>query len=282
MQPLIITAAITGSITTVGQNQNLPLTVEQIVHAGVDAWRAGAAVLHVHAREEGGEPTQRIERFKPIVDGLRDAGCEAILNLTTGSAGGRAAGPIRYQCLELGPEMASFDCGSVNFGDRVFENSMPFLREMAPEFLGAGVKPEIECFDAGHVENALSLRAEGLLRDPLHFQFVLGLKGGAPATAAHVVFLRSLLPPDATWGLCGLGRHQLPMNLLSLATDGHARTGLEDNVYYSHGVLAESNTQLVDRVVRLAQEVGRPVASPADARVLLSLVPAASLAADSR
>jgi 3-keto-5-aminohexanoate cleavage enzyme len=278
MQPLIITAAVTGSITTVEQNAKLPLTTEQIVDAGLGAWRAGAAMLHLHAREEDGEPTQRVERFVPVVEGLRAAGCEAILNVSTGSAGGRAAGAIRYECLELGTEMGSFDCGSVNFGERVFENSRPFLRDMAQAFLDADVKPEIECFEAGHVENALALRAEGLLQDPLHFQFVLGLKGGAPATLAHVVFLRSLIPPDATWGVCGLGRDQLPMNMLSLITDGHARTGLEDNVYYRRGVPAQSNAQLVERVVRLAGELGRPVATPDQARELLSL-PAVSAAA---
>jgi 3-keto-5-aminohexanoate cleavage enzyme len=278
-QPLVITAAITGAITSRDQSEYLPITVEDIVAAGVGAWQAGAAMLHIHAREEDGEPTQRLERFAPIVQGLEAAGCEAILNLSTGSAGGRASGTVRYQCLELAPEVASFDCGSVNFGERVFENPMPFLRSMAQAFLDRGVKPEIECFEAGHIENALQLRAEGLLSDPLHFQFVLGLKGGSPATLEHAVFLRSLLPPGATWGLCGLGRHQLPMNLISLVSDGHARTGLEDNVYYGRGVLAESNAQLVARIARLAKELGRALATPDQARELLSLGQAATPAA---
>jgi 3-keto-5-aminohexanoate cleavage enzyme len=279
VQPLIITAAITGSITTATENANLPLTADEIVQAGVEAWQAGASMLHVHARKEDGEPTQRLECFAPVVNGLREAGCEAILNLSTGSAGGRASGAVRYQCLQLRPEMGSFDSGSVNFGDRVFENPMPFLRDMAQAFLDAGVKPEIECFEAGHVENALQLRADGLLQDPLHFQFVLGLRGGSPATLAHVTFLRSLIPAGATWGVCALGRHQLPMNLLALITDGHARTGLEDNVYYRRGEPAHSNAQLVARIVRLAEEVGRPVATPDQARELLSLSPSMEAAA---
>ena len=156
------------------------MTVDEIVEASLTSWRAGAAMLHIHARDENGEPTQGREYFAPIVENLRNAGCEAVLNLSTGSAGGRAAGAIRYQCLELGPEMGSFDCGSVNFGERVFENPLPFLRDMARAFLDCGVKPEIECFDAGHVQNALALRDEGLLADPLHFQFVLGLKRRGP------------------------------------------------------------------------------------------------------
>lgn len=267
---------MTGAITTAGQNENLPISVDEIVAAGLESWRGGAAMLHIHAREEDGEPTQRIERFRPIVDGLRAVGCEAILNLSTGSAGGRAAGPIRYECLELGPEMGSFDCGSVNFGERVFENPLPFLRDMAQAFLDTGVKPEIECFEAGHIENALALRAEGLLSDPLHFQLVLGLKGGSPATMAHVTFLRSLIPEGATWSVCGIGRQQLAMNLLSIASDGHTRTGMEDNVYYSRGVPVKSNAQLVERVVRVATEAGRAVATPDQARELLSLAPVRS------
>jgi 3-keto-5-aminohexanoate cleavage enzyme len=273
LNPLIITAAVTGAITTAGQNENLPISVDEIVAAGLESWQAGAAMLHIHAREEDGEPTQRVERFRPIVEGLRDAGCEAILNLSTGSAGGRAAGPIRYECLELEPEMGSFDCGSVNFGERVFQNPLPFLRDMAQAFIDKGVKPEIECFEAGHIENALALRAEGLLSDPIHFQLVLGLKGGSPATMAHVTFLRSLIPDSATLSVCGLARDQLPMNLLSIATDDHTRTGLEDNIYYSRGVLAQSNAQLVERIVRIAAEAGRPVATPEQARELLSLPP---------
>ena len=278
MNPLIITAAVTGAITTAGQNENLPITIDEIVEACLESWQAGAAVLHIHAREEGGEPTQRVERYTPIVEALRAAGCDAILNLSTGSAGGRAAGPIRYECLTLGPEMGSFDCGSVNFGERVFENPMPFLRDMAQAFRDAGVKPEIECFEAGHVHNALMLRDDGLLSDPLHFQFVLGLKGGAPATLGHVAFLRSLLPAGATWGVCGLSRDQLAMNLLAIATDGHARTGMEDNIYYGRGVLAQSNAQLVARVARIAEEAGRPAATPAQARELLSLPAIAAVA----
>jgi 3-keto-5-aminohexanoate cleavage enzyme len=133
------------------------------------------------------------------------------------------------------------------------------------------VTPEIECFDASHVQNALDLRAAGVLPERLHFQFVLGVRGGAPPTLAQVAHMRAMLPPGATWSACGIGRAQLPMNLIALASGGHARTGLEDNVMYHRGELATSNRQLVERVVRIAGEVGRRVATPDEARELLGL-----------
>jgi 3-keto-5-aminohexanoate cleavage enzyme len=271
MEPVIVQAALTGAISTTDQNSNLPTTVEEIVHAGIEAWRAGASVLHIHAREEDGEPTQRLERFEPVVHGLRDLDCSAIINLSTGSAAGRADGKSRYECLRLQPEMGSFDCGSFNFGERLFANPMSFLRDMAKEFAERVVKPEIECFDVGHIGTALQLRDEGLLEEPMTFQFVLGVRGGAPATPEQALYMRSLLPRGATWSICAVGRHQLPMNLLCLSTDGHVRTGLEDNLNYLQGVRAESNAQLVARIVRIAEEIGRPVATPDEARELLAL-----------
>ena len=167
--------------------------------------------------------------------------------------------------------MASFDCGSLNFGEWLFENPLPFLRDMAQAFRDRGVKPEIECFEVGHVYTALRLRDEGLLEDPLHFQFVLGVPGGAPGTLEAALYMRSLIPADATWSICGIGRAQLVMNLLCLMHGGHLRTGLEDNSYYHRGRYAASNAELVERLVRVAGEVGRPVASPDEARVILGL-----------
>jgi 3-keto-5-aminohexanoate cleavage enzyme len=220
MDPVIVQAALTGAVTTAAANPNLPTSVDEIVSAGVGAWNAGASVLHIHACEEDGAPTQRLERFRPVVDRLRQEGCSAILNLSTGSAGGRAEGKARYECLSLQPEMGSFDCGTFNFGERVFANPMPFLRDMAVEFKERGIMPEIECFDVGHIGTALRLRDEGLLEEPLHFQFVLGVPGGAPATPEQALHMRSMLPSGSTWSICAVGRHQVPLNLLCLATDG--------------------------------------------------------------
>jgi 3-keto-5-aminohexanoate cleavage enzyme len=268
---VIVQAAVTGSIATAERNPNLPMSPSAIVQSALAAWRAGAAMLHIHARTVDGMPTQDVELFTEIMAGLNEAQCDAVINLSTGSAGGRSSGPERYGCLALKPEMASFDAGSTNFGTWVFENSRPFLADMAREFTARGVKPEIECFDTSHIVTALALRDEGLLSDPMHFQLVLGVPGGAQAKLEQVAYMHSLLPSDATWSICGIGRSQLPMNLIALAAGAHLRTGLEDNLYYAHGQPAKGNAQLVERVVRLAQEVGRPVASPADTRRLLNL-----------
>ncbi|MDP9400439.1 MAG: 3-keto-5-aminohexanoate cleavage protein [Actinomycetota bacterium] len=250
---------------------NLPVTPDDIVAEALAAWRAGAAVLHLHAREEDGAPTQDASAFAPLVERLRAAGCDAIVNLSCGTAGGRAQRDDRLAPLTLGPEMASFDCGTINFGERIFEGDLPFLRRMAEAFRRHGVRPELECFDTGHVGLALQLRDEGLLEEPLVFQFVLGVPGsGVPATVAQVEHLRGLLPPDAPWSVCAIGAAQLPLNAFCILAGGHVRTGLEDNLWYARGDRA-TNARLVERAVRLAAELQRPVATPDEARAILGV-----------
>jgi 3-keto-5-aminohexanoate cleavage enzyme len=270
--PLVIQCAITGSQPPDPEKTpNLPVTREAIVEEALGAWRAGASVIHLHAREESGTPTQSGERFRLLVDDLRDAGCEAVINLSCGTAGGRSVRDERLQPLELDPEMASLDCGTINFGDRIFEGDVPFLRRMAQAMREHGVKPELECFDTGHVGLALQLREEGLLEDPLVVQFVLGVPGsGVPATVTQIEHLRRLLPGDARWSVCALGSRQLPLNAYCVLAGGHVRTGLEDNLFYRRGERA-TNAQLVERVVRIAGELERPVASPDDAREILAI-----------
>jgi 3-keto-5-aminohexanoate cleavage enzyme len=271
MSAVVIQCAVTGAQDADGRTPHLPKTPVEIAEAAIEAAGAGAAILHIHARTEDGVPTQSVRQFDQIVSRIRDANVDAILNLSTGSAGGRAAGAERYACLELEPEMASFDCGSLNFGDRIFENPTPFLREMAECFLERGVKPEIECFEAGHIALALRLRDEGLLEEPMHFQFVLGVPGGGPGTVEQAAFMRSQLPAGVTWSVCGVGRAQLPLNLYSLAAGGQARTGMEDSLRYTRAELARSNAQLVERLVRIAGELGLEVAGPEQAREALGL-----------
>jgi 3-keto-5-aminohexanoate cleavage enzyme len=268
--PLVVQCAITGSTDPDPQRRpNVPLTTEAIVGSALAAWRAGAAVIHLHAREADGTPTQDLEAFRLLTDGLRGAGCDAIINLSCGSAGGRSVRDERLQPLELEPEMASLDCGSINFGERVFEGDLPFLRRMARAFLDHGVRPEIECFDSGHVGLALQLRDEGLLQDPLVVQFVLGVPGsGVPATVEMVEHLRRMLPAATPWSVCAIGQEQLPLNAYCILAGGHVRTGLEDNLFYRRGERA-TNAELVARVVRLAHELERPVATPDEARAIL-------------
>jgi 3-keto-5-aminohexanoate cleavage enzyme len=270
--PAIIQCAVTGSADPdPARRPNLPVSRQAIVDEAVAAWRAGAAVVHLHAREEDGTPTQDRAAFAALVDGIRERGCDAVLNLSCGTAGGRSVRDDRLAPLELEPEMGSLDCGTINFGERIFEGDLPFLRRMAEAFRRHRVAPELECFDTGHVGLALALREEGLLDDPLRVQLVLGIPGtGVPATIAQVEHMRRLLPPDAPWSVCATGRDQLPMNALCLIAGGHVRTGLEDNLHLARGVRA-TNAQLVERVVRLAGELGRPVATPEQARELLAL-----------
>ena len=175
--PVVICAAVTGSITDRSVTPHVPMSTDEIVSSSVEAWEAGAAVIHLHARDDDGRPSFARERFARLVDGIRERGCDAVLNLSTGSGGGTFVGAERYECLDLAPEMGSFDCGSTNFNNWVFENGRPFLEDMAAAFARNDVAPEIECFDASHVQNALDLIAAGVLHEPLHFQFVLGVRG---------------------------------------------------------------------------------------------------------
>ncbi len=270
--PLVIQCAITGSVAPDPERRpNLPSTPAAIVDAALSAWRAGAAVLHLHAREADGTPTQDREAYRGLVDALRDAGCEAIVNLSCGSAGGRALRDERLGPLELAPEMASFDCGSINFRDQVFEGDLPFLRRMAAKFREHGVRPEIECFDTGHVGLALQLRDEGLLDSPMVVQFVLGVPGsGVPATVEMIEHLRRMIPADWPWSVCAIGHAQLPCNAYCILAGGHVRTGLEDNLWFRRGERA-TNAMLVERAVRLARELDRPIATPDQARSILGV-----------
>ena len=268
MDPVIVQCAVTGSQDP---RPELPCTPAEIVESALAAWRAGASVLHLHARTDDGTPTQDPAWFEPLVDGLREAGCDAIVNLSTGTAGGRAVRDERYEVLRLRPELASFDCGTINFGERIFEGDLPFLRRMGAAFREHGVVPEVECFGTGHVGLVLQLVEEGVLAAALLLQFVVGVPGsGVPATIEQVQHLRRLVPPEWPWLVAAIGRSQLPLNTYCLLEGGHVRTGLEDNLRYGPGQWA-TNEQLVARVVRLAGELGREVATPAVARELLGL-----------
>lgn len=271
--PVIISAAITGGFQPPDPpHPHLPLTAEEIGRQAVECWRAGAAVVHLHARDDEGAPAWQPEYFERALAVIHDAGSDVVVNLTTSWGGTDLAtkDEQRFAPLALQPNLGSFDCGTLNFNQRVFHNSPTFLRQLATEFKTAGVKPEIEIFDAGMIGTALRLSDEGLLEEPLFFQFVLGIAGGAPATPASLVHLVSLLPPGSIWSVCAAGRSQLPMNMLGLVLGGHLRTGLEDNFWFAKGQPAE-NAQLVARLSDLVKLADKRVASPDDAREILQL-----------
>jgi 3-keto-5-aminohexanoate cleavage enzyme len=269
---VIITVGLTGSRISREQTPHIPITPAEIVAEGMAAWEAGAAVLHVHVRDTvTGLGTQDPAVFKEVVDGLR-AATDAVLCLTTSGIPGRnLSTEERLAPLALRPEMASFDAGTVNTEAGVFLNEPAFLEDLAAAATVHGVKLELECFDLGMIVTALRFLAEGRITARPHFQFVLGARYGMPADAATLVGAVRMLPADATWSVIGIGRAQTPMAMLALAMGGHVRVGLEDNIHYRRGELATGNAQLVARVVRLAAELDRPVATPAEARRLLAL-----------
>ncbi|MEA2597262.1 MAG: 3-keto-5-aminohexanoate cleavage enzyme [Thermomicrobiales bacterium] len=277
-EKLIISAALTGSWPTKAQNPAVPITEEEIAQAALECAEAGAAIVHIHVRNEQGKVTCDPARYAKVRDLIRARGSDVVINMSTGGGAGQTTDEQRMEPVSLSPEIASFDCGSLNFGQGVFVNSPKFLDELASRMEQHGVLPEIECFEPGHVANALRLIDEGKLKPPFWFQFVLGVRGGSPGTVKQLLHLLEMIPPGALWSVCGIGRAQLPLGLAGMAMGGHVRTGLEDNLYYHKGQLAESNAQLVARLVRVAGEIGRPIATPADARQILGLKPFAPTA----
>lgn len=272
MEKLIITAAITGSRITRDITPNIPLTPAEIVQSAYECWQAGAAIVHIHVRDPStGQGTQDVAVFRQVVEPLREK-TDLILCLTTSGIPGRnLPTEERIAPVDLKPELASFDAGSINLGGTVFMNSPEFLDRAAEKMKAAGVKPEIEIFDLGMIVTSLRMRDQGKLEEPLHFQFVLGTPWGAPATPKSFLHLHEHIPDDCTWSIIGIGKGHLPMSMMALAMGGHIRVGLEDNIYYTRGVLAESNAQFVDRIVRISREYGREIASPDEAREILSL-----------
>jgi 3-keto-5-aminohexanoate cleavage enzyme len=268
MDPLVITVAAVGAELTPEQTPHLPVTPEQLGETARLCRAAGAAMIHVHCRNDDGTNTASVDRFDAAQRAIR-AQSDLIVQFTTGGAIGmtvaQRTGPLR-----LRPEMATLTCGTVNFGDDIFENSFPIMRGILAELERYDVKPELEIFDAGHLANAKRLERDGLLAWPQHCDFVLGVPGGLDASVRNLSFLVDGLPAGCTWSVAGIGREQLPLAAVAIAMGGHVRVGLEDNIYYSRGRLAR-NDELVARVARIAEELGRPVATPDQARALLKL-----------
>jgi 3-keto-5-aminohexanoate cleavage enzyme len=266
---LILTAAIVGAELTRAQTPHLPITPQEAADEAARCREAGAAVIHLHVRNPDGSNTQSSERFAEVIEAIR-AKCDCVIQPSTGGAVGMSieerSGPLACK-----PEMATLNCGTINFGDDVFVNSRADIRKLASAIRGAGAIPELECYEVGHVEEALSLAAEGAIVKPLHFQFVLGVKGAIPAREDVVAYLRSLVPADATWAVAATGRHQQPMTELAMRLGGHARVGLEDNIYLSKGVLSEGSAPLVARAAAYARSIGRVPVDPSRARRMLGI-----------
>jgi 3-keto-5-aminohexanoate cleavage enzyme len=268
-QPAILTAAICGAETTRAQTPYLPITAHELAEEAARCAAAGASVIHLHVRKDDGTPTQDGALFDKAIREIRSR-CDVIVQTSTGGAVGMSA-EERAQPLECHPEMATLNAGSLNFGEDVFLNPFPMVREFAARMRRLGIVPELECYEVGHVESCLWLAEQGVIDLPAHFDFVLGVRGGLAASEDNLRFVVSKLPPGCSFNVAGIGRHQLPMAELSLRMGGHARCGLEDNVYLSKGVLAKGSFELVLALAKLARAAGREIATPARARQLLRI-----------
>lgn len=270
MDKLIITVAVTGAEVTRKQQPNLPITPDEIAEEVYNCWKAGASIAHIHARMPDGTPTQSKEVYAEIKRKIKEKGCDIIIQFSTGGAVWHKP-EERIQCLDAEPEMATLSAGSCNFGDDVFMNSPSFMELLAKKMKEKGIKPEIEVFEPGMIENALRLVKKGLLDLPLHFDFVLGVPGAMTGNIEDLVFLVNKLPKGCTWSVAGIGKYELPLAVHAIVMGGHVRVGFEDNIYYRKGELAKSNAQLVERIVRIAKEVGREIANPDEARQMLGI-----------
>ena len=271
MEKLIITAAISGAEVTKEHNPAIPYTVEEIGREAESAYKAGASIIHLHVREDDGTPTQSKARFKECMDEIKRRCPDVIIQPSTGGAVGMSD-EERLQPTELNPEMATLDCGTLNFGgDEIFVNTENTIKNFGKIMIEKDIKPEIEVFDKGMIDYAIRFEKQGFIKKPMHFDFVLGVQ--MAATARDLVFMVHSIPADSTWTAAALGRNQFLIAAITIAMGGHVRVGFEDNIYLSKGVLAKSNGEMVEKVVRIAKELGREIASPAEAREILSLKP---------
>ena len=271
MEKLIITAALTGNVPTREMTPHVPLSPDEIADDVRRCVDAGASLVHIHARDPEGRPTLDKAIFEETARRIKALAPDVIIQLSTGARAGRdweaRANPVR-----LLPEMASFTTGSNNLPGIVYENSPDFLLFLAGVFHATGVKPEIEVFESGMISNALFLQKKKLLEPPLHFDFVLGAPGAMAGTVRNLVFLADSLPPGSTWTVAGIGRSEIRLATAAIAMGGHVRVGIEDNLHLPDGRLA-TNAQLVETAAAIARTMGREIASPAEARRILSLDP---------
>ena len=274
MQPLIITTALTGAETTRESQPNLPITPDEQALCAKECFDAGSTVLHLHVRDENGLPTQSLDRFEEAISKVRNLVPDMLIQMSTGGAVG-VPFEKRMEPLKLKPQMATLNAGTLNFGDEIFTNAPADIEKLAAYLIEVGVAPEIEVYESGMIDYVAKLVKKGLItHSPLHVQFVLGVPGGMSGKPKNVLYMADHLKeeiPTATWGVAGIGRWQLPAAIIAIVTGGHVRVGFEDNIYYHKNLVAKSNAQLVERIVRIANEFGRPIANVEQTRNILGL-----------
>ena len=267
--PLIITCAIVGAELTKHNYPYIPITPEEIAESAQRAVEAGANIIHLHVRDEEGKPSQRVAVFEEVTNKIRER-CECILQYSTGGAVGTT---LEERCapLKLKPEMATLSMGTMNFGPDIFENTENTIRTISKAIQDNGVMPELEIFDYGMMETADRYIKKKYIPERFHIDFVLGVPGGMSGKIKNLNFLVDRLRSGQTWTVAGVGRFQLPLTAHAICMGGHVRVGLEDNVYYRKGEFAKSNAQFVERVVRIAKELERHVATVGMAKEILGL-----------
>jgi uncharacterized protein (DUF849 family) len=286
---VMISCAVTGSADTPGKNPAVPVTPAQIAQSALDAAKAGAAIVHIHVRDpQTTKPSMDGALYREVVDRLRQSGTDVVINLTTGP-GARflpgaddpwKPGPATNlknpaervkHVVELRPEICSLDMGSMNMGGYAFINTQGYLEAMAVAIRDAGIVPELEVFEAGHLLLARRMIETGHIKPPGMFQICLGISWGQPATPEAMTYMRGLLPQNSPWFAFGISLYQFPMVAQAVLLGGHVRVGLEDNIYLGKGQLAPSNAALVEKAARIIEVLGDQVATPADARQILGL-----------
>src|SRR6185436_5055060 len=286
---VMISCAVTGSADTPSRNPAVPVTPEQIAKSAIDAANAGAAIVHIHVRNpKTTKPSMDIAHYREVVERIRASGTDVLINLTTGpgarfthdendpskpSADSTLKSPedrVRH-VMELKPDICSLDMGSLNMGDRVFINTPKHLQAMALAIKDAGVTPELEVFETGHLLLAKRFLENGYVKGPGMFQICLGISWGQPATPEAMTYMRNLLPKDCTWFAFGISLWQFPMVAQAVLLGGHPRVGMEDNIYLEKGKLAPSNAALVEKAGKIIQILGDEIATPADARKMLGI-----------
>jgi len=286
---VIIACAVTGSADTPGKNPAVPVTPAQIAQSAIDAAKAGAAIVHIHVRDpETTRPSMELAHYREVFERIRSSGTDVVINLTTGPGARFAPGaeePLKVgpgtnlktaaervkHVVELKPEICSLDMGSMNMGQYVFVNTPSILENMAVAIRDAGIVPELEVFETGHLLLAKRMIETGHIKPPGMFQICLGISWGQPATTEAMTYMRNLLPANSPWFAFGISLHQFPMVAQTVLLGGHVRVGLEDNIYLGKGQLAPSNAALVEKAAKIIEVLGDIVATPADARALLGL-----------
>ncbi|WZL73605.1 3-keto-5-aminohexanoate cleavage protein [Clostridiaceae bacterium 35-E11] len=270
MEKLIVTVAHTGNVPTKEMNPATPVTVDEIVEDIKKCRNLGASVAHIHVRDHEGKPTSDRNLFKQVLDKLDDEKVDIIKQVSTGARGGANNIEWRGQMLDLNAQMASLATGSSNFPSSINANEPALIEALAAKMYANGIKPEIEAFDVAMISNAKRFLKKGILKAPLHFNLVMNVPGSIQGTPKNLMFMVESLPEGSTWTVSGIGKSQITMLTMAILLGGHVRTGLEDVIEYEKGVLA-SNTMLVERVIRIAKELGREIATPDETKKILGI-----------